>query len=476
MAHRAAIYIRISDDREGMGLGVDRQEQDCRALVDRQGWESAAVYRENDTSAFKRKRVQLPGGAVALRVIRPAFRQLLDDLAAGEVTALVGYDLDRVARDPRDLEDLIDVVEAHHVPTLSVTGSLDLSNDAGITMARVMVAVANKSSRDQSRRIRRKYVELAEAGQVGNGGHRPFGYAADRRTVVPEEAAVLRDLYDQVLAGRSLTTLCRELTERGVKTTTGGRWSVQGLRLNLLSGRNAGLREHRRQIVGAAVWPAIVDRETWERTRALLTRPGRATPPSDGTEWFNARKYLLTGFLFCGRCGHKLRPLRTSGSLRFGCPAKSAGGCGGILVRYDPALDHVVDLLLDRLLELDVADVVPHDPTRELLDEIAAAETRLQRLAEAFADDPDADPMELRVAGAGIRRQIAQARAGINRATAAGRVSRPREVRDAWLAGAYDLAQQRVVLGELIERIDVGPATVRGGPRFEPGRLAVVWR
>ncbi|MCW2678806.1 MAG: invertase Pin, partial [Frankiales bacterium] len=68
--------MRISDDRTGDALGVERQEQDCRALAKRKGWTVSKVYRENDTSAFSRRKVKLPDGSTALRVIRPAFREL----------------------------------------------------------------------------------------------------------------------------------------------------------------------------------------------------------------------------------------------------------------------------------------------------------------------------------------------------------------------------------------------------------------
>ena len=47
----AAIYARISRDREGAGLGVERQEADCRALAERLGWDVVAVYVDNDISA-----------------------------------------------------------------------------------------------------------------------------------------------------------------------------------------------------------------------------------------------------------------------------------------------------------------------------------------------------------------------------------------------------------------------------------------
>jgi DNA invertase Pin-like site-specific DNA recombinase len=65
--------------------------------------------------------------------------RLIEDLEARRVDALISYDLDRLARDPRDLEDLIDLKEALGCQVRSVTGSLRLDSDADVTMARVMV-------------------------------------------------------------------------------------------------------------------------------------------------------------------------------------------------------------------------------------------------------------------------------------------------------------------------------------------------
>jgi site-specific DNA recombinase len=48
----AAIYTRISSDRAGAGLGVDRQEDDCRNLAAKLGWEVAIVLEDNDISAY----------------------------------------------------------------------------------------------------------------------------------------------------------------------------------------------------------------------------------------------------------------------------------------------------------------------------------------------------------------------------------------------------------------------------------------
>ena len=86
-ATRAVLLVRISDDKANDQLGIARQEADCRALARQLGWEVLEVVPENDTSAFKRKRIQLPDGTTALRTVRPGFRRVLDMLSAGDEQA-----------------------------------------------------------------------------------------------------------------------------------------------------------------------------------------------------------------------------------------------------------------------------------------------------------------------------------------------------------------------------------------------------
>jgi site-specific DNA recombinase len=143
---RTIVLCRISDDPEDERLGTARQRDDCLGLLGRLGWQPGPADThlkvEDDTSAFKRAKVTLPDGRVELRTVRPKFRDALDMLASGRADGLVAYDLDRAVRDPRDLEDLIDVIEQSRprIPVESVTGSLRLSNDGEVTMARVLVA------------------------------------------------------------------------------------------------------------------------------------------------------------------------------------------------------------------------------------------------------------------------------------------------------------------------------------------------
>ena len=93
---QAAIYLRQSEDRNGNMLAVDRQRQDCEKLCAQKGW-TTTEYMDNDTSATSGKS-------------RPAYQAMLADIRVGAIDAVVAWDLDRLYRQPRELEDLIDVV------------------------------------------------------------------------------------------------------------------------------------------------------------------------------------------------------------------------------------------------------------------------------------------------------------------------------------------------------------------------------
>ena len=174
-AKRAVLYVRISDDPEGLEKGVDRQEADCRAFAESHGYVVERVFRENDTSAFKQRTITLASGERVRRVIRPQFRAMLKHLDADEAQVMIAYDLDRAVRDPRDLEDLIDAKVLGGFTVRSVTGSLRLDTDSDVAMARVLVAMANKSSADTARRVARAAKQQAIEG-AWHGGRVPFGY------------------------------------------------------------------------------------------------------------------------------------------------------------------------------------------------------------------------------------------------------------------------------------------------------------
>src|SRR5690606_14718538 len=159
---RAAIYARISRD-DGSALGVSRQAEDCRALIERHGWTAGPEFVDNDVSAYSGRR-------------RPQYDALLEAVAAGEVEAIVAWHPDRLHRSPRPLEVSIDLSESTGCKVATVqAGELHLSAASGRMTARVVGAVARHESEQQAERMRRQKRQAAEMGLPGTG-YRPFGY------------------------------------------------------------------------------------------------------------------------------------------------------------------------------------------------------------------------------------------------------------------------------------------------------------
>lgn len=449
---------------------MNRQEADCRRRAEQLGWQVAETYTENDVSAFKRRKVTLPDGRRALRVVRPEFRRLLEDLDTGHRDGLLAYDLDRACRDPRDLEDLVDVVEQHFRPVESVTGSLRLANDADVTMARVMVAMANKASRDTARRVRRKHEELAAAGKWAGGGIRPYGYKPNRIEIDEVEAGVLRDAATRILAGDPLYAIVQDLNAAGVPTVRGGQWTDRALKAALTKPRVAGLRTHRKQIIGAAEWPPILDRDMWEELCAVLA--DRATSAGVGLV------YWLSGTLRCGLCQHPLKGFSAGqahdGRRRYVC-AKHLGGCGKIAINADPVHEHVGALIVawasDPASWQRLRDTTP-DPAMEAVRvEMAADEKQLRELARAHGERliglaewiEARRPIEARLAAA--RRKVAHPPRLLRNLTGP-------DIAAKW--DGFTTEQRRIAARGLFVAIRVQPHT--GPRRFNPRRLQVDWR
>lgn len=461
---RAVALVRISDDREGEGQGVGRQEQDCRALAERLGWTLAEVVVENSTSAFKRRRVKQPDGSTVLRTIRPGFRKVLEMLDSGGADGLVAYDLDRVCRDMRDLEDLVDVIQQRRIPVTSVTGSLKLASDADVAMARILTVIANKSSADTARRVARKHEQLAEQGKPGGGGSRPYGYDKTGMTVIGHEAEIIREMVEKVMDGASLNSIMRDLNDRGVPPSRAAKWNTKSVSTLLRSPRIAGMRLFRGEVVGDATWPAIIDRDQWEALQPLLGDRSRGIS--------NQLQRWLTGLLICGLCEKPLHGWAGSGGPRYWC-ASPRGGCGKITVSAPLAEDTIEERVL-RFLEKP-ANLAALRGTYSSANleraraDLAADEEQLKELAAAFGRR-EISFVEYQEARKHIASRVEASRALVN-ATLPRTVQQllaSADVRAHW--AGLGPADRRQVAQAVMPRYRVDPSPA-GFRTYDPGRL-----
>jgi site-specific DNA recombinase len=336
---RAGIYTRISNDPLHLNLGVQRQEQDCKELCEKLGWTVIDVYQDSDISAYSGK-------------IRPNYRRLLEDAESGVIDAIVSWHVDRLNRSPAELEEIIDICNQHNVAVQTVkAGPVDLSSPSGRAVARTLSAWARYESENKSDRQRRKAFELAQAGKLAGGGYRPYGFQQDRKTIKEDEAAVIREVAERIIAGESMGALIRDLNERSVPTSEGGRWTNTTMRRLLTSPRISGQRGYeptttKRTVYGGdpvakAEWDEIITPEQTLRLRSILIDADRSQAR------MGSRRYLLTGILVCGNCGNRMcgRP-RDDHEPRYVCNKKSGNDhCGKVFVLAKPTDEYVVGLM-----------------------------------------------------------------------------------------------------------------------------------
>jgi DNA invertase Pin-like site-specific DNA recombinase len=453
----AGIYCRISQDRSGEQLGVDRQVKLCHKLIRERGWTTGPTFTDNDISAYRgRKR-------------RPQFEAMLAAVKDGTIGAVVAYDPDRIYRGAKDLAPFIDVVEAAGAQVATVlAGTIDLTTANGRLVARLLADVAAHESEHKAERIRDQRWDAAQAGRPHPGGRRAFGYDRSGSKVVKAEAKLIKDAARRVVAGESLRAIATEWNEKGVTSSSGGKWTIQSLRTMLTGPRLIARRIHRGEDIGEAGWPPILTRAQHDELRIIFGNPRlhrKGRPPSS----------LLGGMIVCGACGFVMHAsTRVEGTRRYICqkqPGRDA--CGRLAIQAERTEHLVVETVL-AVLDTDRLARAAAKPRRRGVDDVGQLEEDLA----ALADDHGA--------GRITRAEWLRARDGIEKRLAKARASRDTEaldrvvdeygaasgLRDAW--PSLTTEKQRAILGAVIDRIVIAPAERRA--RWNADRVSIEWR
>jgi len=461
----AVIYCRISRDREGAGLGIERQEQDCRELANRLGWTVTAVHSDNDISAYSGKP-------------RPGYRALLDNLKAGKVNAVLTWHTDRLHRSPMELEDYIAVCEAGRVPTHCVkAGVLDLSTASGRMTARITGAVARHEVEHMIERQKTAKMQAARAGKF-RGGRRAFGFERDGVTVRPSEAAHVLDATRRVLRGESLGSIAREWNARGLTSSMGAQWTSVSVRDVLIRHRNAGIVEHQGDEIAKACWPAIVPETEWRAVRALLTAPDRRRPRSNDERW------LGSGIFLCGKCddGTTMRSATAVRSNRNQHRAVYRCKNGPHLGRVAEVVDdYVTAVVIERLSRPDAAGLLRNDPginIQALNSEATALRVRLDELAALFADGLVTGG-QLAEATTKIRQRLTQVEIELASTVAGSPLEGLAGTEDVAAAWAGMSVSRRKAVIDVLMTVTLLPAPRGrrpGGHYFDPTFVRIDWR
>lgn len=363
---RLAIYARFSSDRQ-RETSLEDQERVCQAYAHSRGWAPAHCTYSDEGISGTTPVSRRPGGA-----------RLITDALAERFTVLIVEGLDRLSRDQVEQERIVRRLEHRGIRIVGVADGYD-SESAGRKIHRTMRGLINEIYLDDLRHKTHRGL----AGQLARGGHAgglSFGYrsvpagAIHKLEIVPEQADIVRWIFERYAAGWSCQRVASDLNKRGIASGRGGTWAVSALYGSPAKGAGVLCNELYigRQIWNRSQW--VKDPDTAKRTRierpreewiiedrpelrivsdalwaAVRERMGRPTYEGGSSGRGRPPGTLFGGLIRCGICGGSV--VATSGR-HYGCTARKDRGktvCTGVTALRKDVDDFLFGLMREEL-------------------------------------------------------------------------------------------------------------------------------
>ena len=205
---RCAIYCRKSTD-ENLDTdfnSLDAQREAAENYIASQranGWVCLPEHYDD-------------GGYSGGNVNRPALQKLLSDCESGLIDIIITYRLDRLSRSITDFADLTKKFDEWGVQFVSVTQEINTATSAGRMMLNILITFAQYEREVITERVRDKMAASRKKG-MWVGGSVPMGYRVDNKhlVVVPEEADVIRKIFQRYVEIQSPKLIAMKLNEQG---------------------------------------------------------------------------------------------------------------------------------------------------------------------------------------------------------------------------------------------------------------------
>ena len=382
----AALYARVSSDRQDVDLSVSAQLRALKEYAKANGYSVAREYVDEAES-----------GRVANR---PQFREMIEEGSKSKAPfeVILVWKFSRFTRKREHAVAFKSQLRRKGIRVVSITEQAE-DNATGRLLEGIIESVDEYYSENLVQEVVRGMRESASRGFF-LASNAPFGYrkikvsdgAKERPTleVDPATAPVVKEMFEKSLRGGGLKELCKELNDRGI-TNRGKRWYKGTLHYVLRNeaytgtavwGKTSKGQEADDPVRVEGAWPALVSRELFEDVQQAMSerapkvqRPGRV-----------GSQYLLSGLLRCGVCS---RPYSAQGAKSgqfayYICGTLFREGAGTCSARYlnAPKLEtFVVEKIRERILNEETIVALATLVAEEIYEAIETSELTLEVLS-----------------------------------------------------------------------------------------------
>lgn len=287
---RVAVYCRVSTDEQAeQNISIPAQQSRITSYCHAKNWQVVEYYIDD---GFSGKDLE-----------RPAMQKLIADAANGKFDIVAVWKLDRISRRQQHVLYLIeDVFNSHSIGFSSVTENIDTSTPAGRAMIGVLAVFAQLERETIIERSKLGKKEAAKQGRFGGG--LPYGYDYNKETkqliINPIQAEAVKLIFEYYLTGKyGFNSIAQMLTEKGFTGQRTSHMQKDQVKNVLSSPFVAGYVKHLDDIYPGKHEP-IIDKEIWNQVQKMLQERYTPIPVKDENN-------LLTGFIYCGKCGCRMR-------------------------------------------------------------------------------------------------------------------------------------------------------------------------
>lgn len=331
-----AAYARYSSDNQ-REASLDDQLRNCRDYCTRAGWPAPVTYTDAEISGSRNDRTN--------------YLRLLADLHRFDV--LLVDDLTRFGRDKDEIGKTVKRMVFAGIRLIGVSDGIDTNRKGHKVDVGLRGLMSELFLDDLADKTHRGLTGRALAG--ASAGGLPYGYRVTdvgQRAIDETQAAVVRRIYVEYIAGRSPRAIVSALNAERIPSSRGGSWYLTAVHGDLR--RGIGILANPiyigRQIWNRSRWEkhpdtgrrlrrerpqsewittehaelAIIDTDTWDAAQSRLRKlsPQRTEPSKHGGPGRPAR-HLLSGILRCATCGG---PMVVVDKYRYGCSTRKDRG------------------------------------------------------------------------------------------------------------------------------------------------------
>lgn len=416
---RAVLYLRMSSDKQD--TSIPSQRKALSLLAAEKKWKIVGEYSDSGIS----------GDATEKRL---GFQQMMSDCHKKRFDVILCWDQDRFGRfDPLEAGFWVKPMrDAGIVLHTIAQGPIDWTQFAGRLTYMVGQEAKHSYLRDMSRNCLRGALDAARAGKWASGPP-PLGYVCrDGKLYVDEAAAgLVRRIFDDYLAGRSLRDIANALNVSGIKSRRGGNWQQSTIRTIITNpvytgdfywnrltigkynsirdgkvqeSNGRGLRKNARGewVVIPNTHVGIITKAEFKQVKKRLDGNRGKTAPTK-----SSGKYLLSGLVYCTHCGSRMTGKVATNQLgtqyrHYLCSGnrmRGAAFCEPYSISQADLLKRVLDKLMDRLSDdglkrmVEEAEKKAKEPTpvanpEPIRRRIAAVDQRLSLAVERLMEVP----------------------------------------------------------------------------------------